>query len=101
DDMSPIPSRANVDPYNSPMANLQIVSAPSLAIALVFAGLGVVSGAVIQNIFLMVVFFVIGIYFLFAIKVANQWEKCAVLRFGKFNGMRGPGLFHMIPIVDS
>lgn len=33
----------------------------------------------------------IGIYFLFAIKVVDQWEKVAVLRFGKYRGLRGPG----------
>jgi regulator of protease activity HflC (stomatin/prohibitin superfamily) len=43
----------------------------------------------------------IGLCFLFAIKVAAQWEKCAVLRFGKYRGLRGPGLFFIIPIVDS
>ncbi|MGA3015721.1 MAG: slipin family protein [Bryobacteraceae bacterium] len=42
----------------------------------------------------------VGLYFLFSIRVADQWEKVAVLRFGRFLGLRGPGLFHMIPIVD-
>jgi regulator of protease activity HflC (stomatin/prohibitin superfamily) len=42
-----------------------------------------------------------GLYFLFAIRVADQWEKVAVLRFGRYIGLRGPGLFHMIPIVDT
>ena len=43
----------------------------------------------------------IGLYFLFAIRMADQWEKVAVLRFGKFTGLRGPGLFHIIPVVDT
>jgi regulator of protease activity HflC (stomatin/prohibitin superfamily) len=43
----------------------------------------------------------VGVYFLFAIRLADQWERVAVLRFGKYIGLRGPGLFHMIPIVDS
>ena len=43
----------------------------------------------------------IGLYLLFAIRVADQWEKVAVLRFGRYIGLRGPGLFHLIPIVDS
>ncbi len=42
-----------------------------------------------------------GIYLLFSIKVADQWEKVAVLRLGRYIGLRGPGLFHMIPIVDT
>src|ERR1051325_10429569 len=44
---------------------------------------------------------VIGLYFLFGIKVANQWEKVAALRLGKYIGLRGPGLFLIIPVVDS
>ena len=43
----------------------------------------------------------VGVYILFALKVASQWEKAVVLRFGKFHGLRGPGLFWVIPIVDT
>jgi regulator of protease activity HflC (stomatin/prohibitin superfamily) len=43
----------------------------------------------------------IGTYFLFALKVASQWEKAVVLRLGKFHALRGPGLFWIIPILDS
>jgi regulator of protease activity HflC (stomatin/prohibitin superfamily) len=43
----------------------------------------------------------IGLYFLFSIKVADQWEKVAVLRLGRYMGLRGPGMFHVIPIVDT
>ena len=43
----------------------------------------------------------IGLYLLFAIKVADQWEKVAVLRLGRYIGLRGPGLFHIIPVVDT
>ena len=43
----------------------------------------------------------IGIYVLFALKVASQWEKAVLLRLGKFRSLRGPGLFWMIPIVDT
>jgi regulator of protease activity HflC (stomatin/prohibitin superfamily) len=42
----------------------------------------------------------IGLYLLFAMKVADQWEKAVVLRFGRFIGLRGPGLFRIVPIVD-
>jgi regulator of protease activity HflC (stomatin/prohibitin superfamily) len=43
----------------------------------------------------------VGVYLVFAIKVADQWEKVAVLRFGRYVGLRGPGIFHIIPIVDQ
>ena len=43
----------------------------------------------------------VGTYVLFALKVANQWEKAVVLRLGKFHGLKGPGAFWIIPIVDD
>jgi regulator of protease activity HflC (stomatin/prohibitin superfamily) len=43
----------------------------------------------------------IGVYFLFAIKVVDQWQKAALLRFGRYRGVRGPGLFLIIPIVET
>ncbi len=43
----------------------------------------------------------VGLYFLFAIKVVRQWEKVAVLRLGRYVGLRGPGLCHIIPIVET
>jgi regulator of protease activity HflC (stomatin/prohibitin superfamily) len=44
---------------------------------------------------------ILGVYFLFAIKVVQQWEKVAVLRLGKYAGLRGPGIFFIIPIVET
>ena len=44
---------------------------------------------------------IVAAYILFALKVASQWEKAVVLRLGKFHGLRGPGVFWMIPIVDT
>lgn len=35
------------------------------------------------------------------LQMAQQWEKAVVLRFGKLHAIRGPGLFVILPIVDS
>lgn len=43
----------------------------------------------------------LGLYFLFAIKIVRQWEKVAVLRLGRYVGLRGPGLCHIVPIVET
>ena len=43
----------------------------------------------------------VATYILYALKVASQWEKAVVLRLGKFHGLRGPGIFWLIPIVDT
>lgn len=44
---------------------------------------------------------VAGVYLLFTVRVADQWEKAVVLRMGRFRGLRGPGLFTIVPIIDS
>ncbi len=36
-----------------------------------------------------------------AIKIANPWDKAVVLRLGKFQSLRGPGLFFIVPILDT
>jgi uncharacterized membrane protein YqiK len=67
--------------------------------------LGVLAGgllaALTQNPAPLVAGGLVGTYLLFAIRVAQQWEKAAVLRLGRYRGLRGPGIFHVIPIVDS
>lgn len=40
-------------------------------------------------------------YLLLAFKIADQWEKAVVLRLGKFAGLKGPGYFWIVPIVDT
>ena len=36
-----------------------------------------------------------------AIKIADPWDKAIVLRLGHFNSLRGPGLFLIVPILDT
>ena len=43
----------------------------------------------------------IGLYILLGLKIAQQWEKAVVLRFGKYRTLLGPGMFWIIPIVDA
>lgn len=43
----------------------------------------------------------LALFFLYSLRVANQWEKAVVLRLGKFRGLRGPGVFWMMPVIDS
>jgi regulator of protease activity HflC (stomatin/prohibitin superfamily) len=49
----------------------------------------------------LVVLNLLALYVLFAIKIADQWEKAVILRFGRFVGLRGPGPFWILPIVDT
>jgi regulator of protease activity HflC (stomatin/prohibitin superfamily) len=45
--------------------------------------------------------FLLGLLLAQSPKIARQWERAVVLRLGKYVGLRGPGLFWIIPFVDS
>jgi len=36
-----------------------------------------------------------------SIKIADQWEKAVLLRMGKYIGLKGPGIFFIVPIIDK
>jgi regulator of protease activity HflC (stomatin/prohibitin superfamily) len=77
------------------------VSGVAAGLSAVSVAIGLGLTAVLGNRAPFVAGLVIGIYLLFSIKIADQWEKVAVLRLGRYIGLRGPGLFHVIPIVDT
>ena len=43
----------------------------------------------------------LGLYLLNAIKVIRQWEKVALLRLGRYIGLRGPGIFFILPVLET
>jgi regulator of protease activity HflC (stomatin/prohibitin superfamily) len=47
------------------------------------------------------VFFLLAVLTFFALKMANNWERFVILRAGKLSSVKGPGLFAIIPIIDS
>jgi regulator of protease activity HflC (stomatin/prohibitin superfamily) len=48
----------------------------------------------------MVVMVILSIIIASSIQIADQWEKAIVLRMGKYQGQKGPGIFFIIPIID-
>jgi len=47
------------------------------------------------------VFWVAAILVASTLKMANAWQKFVILRAGKLQSVKGPGLFMILPIVDS
>ncbi len=43
----------------------------------------------------------VAVFVLFALKMANNWERFVILRAGKLSSVKGPGLFMIIPVVDA
>lgn len=87
-------------------SNLTAMNAPRMNIVAVLAFLGpVVAGALTTLATLnpagAIVGVLLGLLLGQSPKIARQWERAVVLRLGKFIGLRGPGLFFIIPFVDS
>lgn len=52
------------------------------------------------NFFMGIAGIVLSVLIAASIRIANHWEKAVILRMGKFIGLKGPGLFFIIPIID-
>src|SRR5579862_1366073 len=77
------------------------VSGPGIVLLVVFVAAGVAAVPLAQNPLPLFIGGLLGVYCLFALRVVRQWEKVAVMRFGKYRGLRGPGMFWMIPVIDA
>ncbi len=78
-----------------------VASGPGVAAFAVCLAAGAVATAVLRNPAPFFVGAAVGVYCMLSIKVVRQWEKVAVLRLGRYIGLRGPGMFWIIPIVDT
>jgi regulator of protease activity HflC (stomatin/prohibitin superfamily) len=74
----------------------------------VIAGLGVFATLAMykvsfspQSFWIMVCAIVLAFIVSSAIQVADQWSKAVVLRLGKFHALQGPGLFFIVPLIDT
>ncbi len=43
----------------------------------------------------------LAVFILFSLKIANQWDRAVILRLGRFHRLKGPGLFFIVPIIES
>src|SRR4029450_4441361 len=72
----------------------------AITVLLVVLAPGVVAFILTRNPFPLIVAAVIGIVLMQSPRIAQQWERAVVLRLGRFVGLRGPGLFWLVPFVD-
>ena len=78
-------------------ATVNVVAVAILAVALL---LGLVGWNATGNVAPLVVMALAGLALMPAPRIAQQWERAVVLRFGRFAGLRGPGLFWIVPFMD-
>ena len=83
-------------PGNTPRLNVI-----SLGVFLVSIALAVFAGVRTQGAAAPIIIMLAGIVIMQSPKIAQQWERGVVLRLGRFIGLRGPGLFWVVPFMDS
>jgi regulator of protease activity HflC (stomatin/prohibitin superfamily) len=77
------------------------INIPALTVFVVLMAIDVFLFAFeIINIYWAAAFLVVAVLISFSIKIANHWEKAVLLRMGKYIGLKGPGLFFLIPVID-
>ncbi|HEU4552125.1 MAG TPA: slipin family protein [Chitinophaga sp.] len=54
-----------------------------------------------MNGLILVLSLIVSLFLANSIHIADQWEKAVILRMGKYTGLKGPGIFFIIPIVDK
>ena len=96
--MLPLGSASNV---GGKLTRIQLVSSIGLSSFLICLAVGIGLTALSQNPWPVILLGLAGVYMLFSIKVASQWERAALLRLGAYRGLRGPGLFMIVPIIDT
>ena len=73
----------------------------SISIFLIFSVIFVMLFALgVINIFVFIISMAFSVLLSNSIHIADQWERAVVLRMGKYSGLKGPGLFMIIPIID-
>jgi regulator of protease activity HflC (stomatin/prohibitin superfamily) len=87
------------DGINGPALTLAL-----LVVSVMIIGAGMLDSAGVSDSWIAgwcILLGLLALYILMALKIARQWEKAVVLRLGKFRNLRGPGVFWIIPIVDT
>jgi regulator of protease activity HflC (stomatin/prohibitin superfamily) len=95
--MFPVIFARRSDEASGPSVRLNVVS---VAILLACALAGLAASSASGSPAPLVAGCLAGIVLMLSPRVAKQWERAVVLRLGRFVGLRGPGLFWIVPFVD-
>jgi len=82
-------------------ANVPRINVLAIAILLVSIALGVLWALRTSTPVPLIAPTLVGFVLMQAPKIAKQWERAIVLRLGRFTGLQGPGLFWIVPFIDT
>lgn len=95
-----------IDSIKNQTGNFKVVNAPRVNVVAIILLLlpSLIGGFLLwwsDNPIWLVAGIIIGLIVMQSPNVAQQWEKAVVLRLGRYTGLRGPGLFWIVPFLDT
>jgi regulator of protease activity HflC (stomatin/prohibitin superfamily) len=84
----------------SELQSIGRVNVVAVLVLFVSVAIGVAATIATSNPIPLLVMAPVGVVLMLAPRIAQQWERAVVLRLGRFVGLRGPGLFWVVPLID-
>ncbi|MBF8285022.1 MAG: peptidase [Anaerolineales bacterium] len=73
----------------------------TILVFVVVLAAGVLLGVGLESVVIGAAVSALAVLLLIAFRVARQWQKAVILRLGRYEGLKGPGLFYIIPFIDT
>jgi regulator of protease activity HflC (stomatin/prohibitin superfamily) len=93
-----------INPYSrtqSPADNSPRINIVAVLVLIACIALGLLLAVMLGNPLPVIVMAAVGAVLMQSPRIAQQWERAVVLRLGKFVGLRGPGLFWVVPFIET
>jgi regulator of protease activity HflC (stomatin/prohibitin superfamily) len=84
----------------SELQSIGRINVVAVLVLFVSVAIGVAATIATSNPIPLLVMAPIGVVLMLSPRIAQQWERAVVLRLGRFTGLRGPGLFWVVPLID-
>src|SRR4030065_1481180 len=73
----------------------------TIVVFVVVLAAGVLLGVGLQSVAIGAAVCALAVLLLISLRVARQWQKAVILRLGRYEGLKGPGWFYIIPFIDT
>jgi regulator of protease activity HflC (stomatin/prohibitin superfamily) len=90
--------RRSAESSDSPTHRINVVA---IAILIASLAIGTLCTVAVASPVPLIAMLIVGLVLMQSPRIAQQWERAIILRLGRFTGLRGPGLFWLVPFVDS
>src|SRR3990172_20986 len=73
----------------------------TIVVFVVVLAVGLLLGVGLESVAIGAAVSALAVLLLISLRVARQWQKAVILRLGRYEGLKGPGLFYILPFIDT